>query len=296
MGRLMHDVLDLPQRTERPRDRGLTMIMDRAWLGASSPVLEAYADYIDVAKSTAQCLWVDEEIIRRNIQTYRNLGISVQIGGVPYEIAVLQGRQKEYMQRSKELGTNIIEVENHAAGLTLDQMRDEVRRLKDEGFEVVGEVGAKWADYDETRRNGPNSVDVQMTIDKMSELLEAGADHVYWEGMVVRALLGNKLENAAGQEQVKQVVNTVGQDRIIIEMWSARGFPNTPLWAWLVTNFGPDVNLANIPFEAVPILESIRRGCSFDPGHPYVRWLSAGRPTNNWWEIASPDYKVDLPG
>jgi phosphosulfolactate synthase len=294
--RLMHDVLDLPQRTERPRDKGLTMILDRGWNGAKGPILEAYSDYIDVAKSTAQCLWVDEEIIKRNIAAYRDLGISVQIGGVPYEIAVLQGKQKEYMQRSKELGTNVIEVESHAAGLTLEQMQDEVRRLKDEGFIVVGEVGAKWAEFDETRPDGRDSINVQMTIDKMSELLAAGADHVYWEGMVVRALLGNKLENLEGQEQVKKVVNTVGQDDIIIEMWSARGSPNTPLWAWLVHTFGPDVNLANIPLDSVSALESIRRGCSFDPGHPYIRWLAAGRPTNNWWEISSPNYKVDLPG
>ena len=66
--------------------------------------------------------------------TYRSRNTSVQIGGIPYEIAVLQGRQKEYMKRNRELGANVIEVENHEAELTLAQMRDEVRRLKDEGL------------------------------------------------------------------------------------------------------------------------------------------------------------------
>jgi phosphosulfolactate synthase (CoM biosynthesis protein A) len=102
------------------------------------------------------------------------------------------------MARCRELGANMIEVENHAADISLDRMRDEVHRLKDGGFLVVGEVGAKWAGSDKTRITA-DSVDVNKTIDEMSTLLEAGADHVYWEGMVVRALIGNKLENKAGR-------------------------------------------------------------------------------------------------
>jgi phosphosulfolactate synthase len=295
MKRLMHDVLELPKRAEKPRTKGLTMVLDRAWVNASSPLVEAYKDYIDLAKSTAQCLWVDEEIIRRNIRMYRDLGVDVQIGGIPYEIAVLQGKQKEYMKRAKELRTNVVEVESHAAGLSLQQMKNEVKRLKDEGFNVVGEVGAKWVDYDETRPD-KNSVYVDKVISQMKELLAVGADHVYWEGMVVRALLGNRLENKAGQEQFLSVVAAVGAENIIFEMWSARGNPNSPLWAWLVSHLGPDVNLANINVQDISQLESIRRGCSFDPGHPFLRWLKADRPTRNWWEIESPDYAVDLPG
>ena len=91
----------------------------------------------------------------------------------------------------------------------------------------------------------------------------------------MRALIGNKLENEKGQEQVLKIVNTVGQEHIIIEMWSARGNPDTPLYAWLVSKFGPDVNLANIPLDPVSILELIRRGLSYDPAHPYLRRLPA---------------------
>ena len=292
---LLADVLDLAKRSEKPRKKGLTMVVDRAWIGANSDIGQAYGDYIDLAKSTAQCLWVREDIIRKNIKAYRDRGTHVQLGGIPYEIAVLQGRQNEYMKRNREIGANVIEVENHGAGLTIEEMRDEVKRLKDQDFFVVGEVGAKWADHDSTRVNA-KSANVQKTIDNMCELLDAGADHVYWEGMVVRALIGNKLENYEGQEQVLKVVNTVGQERVIIEMWSARGNPNTPLYGWLVSKFGPDVNLANIPVDAVPILESIRRGLSYDPAHPYLRWLANQKPTANWWDMPSPDYKVDLAG
>ena len=295
MKRLMHDVLDLPQRAERPRKKGLTMVIDIAWFGATSPLVAAYKDYIDCVKSTARCLWVDEELIRKNIMTYRNWGIDVQIGGIPYEIAVLQGKQAQYMARARELGTNIVEVESHAAGLSLQQMKSEVKTLKGEGFKVVGEVGAKWANLDETRPSR-DAVHVDKVVEKMLQLLEVGADHVIWEGMVVRALLGNHLENKQGQEQLFRVVEAVRQENIIFEMWSARGNPNSPLWGWLVRHFGPDVNLGNINIQDISMLETIRRGLSYDPAHPYIRWLSQGRPSANWWDMESPDYKVDLPG
>lgn len=295
MRRLMHDFLELPQRSEKPRKKGLTMVIDIAWFEASSRMVAGYKDYIDCVKSTARCLWVDEDIVRQNIRSYRDWEIDVQIGGIPYEIAVLQGKQKEYMERAKALGTNVVEVESHAAGLSLKQMKSEVKSLKEEGFKVVGEVGAKWVDHDETRPSR-DAVYVDKVVEKMLQLLEVGADHVIWEGMVVRALLGNRLENKAGQEQLFKVVEGVGAENIIFEMWSARGNPNTPLWGWLVQHFGPDVNLGNINIQDISLLESIRRGCSFDPAHPYLRWLRHGKPMANWWEIESPDYKVDLPG
>lgn len=295
MRRLMHDVLELPERAEKPRNKGLTMVIDIAWFGVSSPLVAAYKDYIDCVKSTARCLWVDEDLIRKNIKTYRDWGIDVQIGGIPYEIAVLQGKQAQYMERARALGTNIVEVESHAAGLSLKQMKDEVKSLKEEGFKVVGEVGAKWADLDETRPNR-DAVHVEKVVEKMLQLLDAGADHVIWEGMVVRALLGNRLENKKGQEQLFKVVEAVKAENIIFEMWSARGNPNSPLWGWLVQHFGPDVNLGNINVADISMLETIRRGLSYDPAHPYIRWLSHGRPSPNWWDMESPDYKVDLPG
>jgi phosphosulfolactate synthase len=295
MKRLMHDILELPQRAEKPRKRGMTMVIDIAWFGATSPLVAAYKDYIDCVKSTARCLWVDEDLIRKNVKTYRDWGIDVQIGGIPYEIAVLQGKQAQYMERARELGTNIVEVESHAAGLSLQQMKNEVKTLKEEGFKVVGEVGAKWANLDETRPNR-DAVHVDQVVKKMLQLLEVGADHVIWEGMVVRALLGNRLENKQGQEQLFKVVEAVKQENIIFEMWSARGNPNSPLWGWLVQHFGPDVNLGNINIQDISMLETIRRGLSYDPAHPFIRWLSHGRPSPNWWDMESPDYKVDLPG
>lgn len=269
------------------------MIIDETSFGARNPELLAYREYIDLVKLTIPTVWIDDGAFRENVALYRQAGIDVQLGGVPYELAVALGRQDAFLKRMLELGSNIVEVENHTGELSMAAMKGEVRRLKDAGFKVVSEVGTKWVQYDDTRKTR-GEVDVGAVVAKIHALLDAGSDHIYWEGMVVRALIGNRLENETGQAQLLDVMRQVPAERIILEMWSARGAPNTPLWAWLVHHLGPEVNIANVPSGQIMFLESIRRGCFYDPGHPYLRWLNAGKPTQHWWQMPLPDYKVDL--
>lgn len=291
--RALNDLIHIPDRTPKPRSRGITMIIDETGFGARNPELLAYRQYIDLVKLTIPSLWTDDSDFRENIRLWREAGVEVQLGGVPFELAVAQGRQEDFLKCMLELGSNIVEVENHTGNMTMAEMKAEVRRLKDGGFKVVSEVGTKWVQYDDTRKTR-GEVNVQAVVDKIHALLDAGSDHIYWEGMVVRALIGNRLENETGQAQLLEVMRQVPADKIILEMWSARGAPNTPLWAWLVHHLGPDVNIANVPSSQIMFLESIRRGCFYDPGHPYLRWLNAGKPVEHWWKMPLPDYKVDL--
>lgn len=136
MGKFLHDILDLPTRSEKPRKKGLTMLAVSPTLENIPAPLRLYSDYVDKIKYTVQCLWVDEEVMAKNIRAYRDLNIDVQIGGVPYEVAILQGKQKQFIDKVKSLGVNTIEIESHAAELSLEQMKDEVNRAKEQGFQV----------------------------------------------------------------------------------------------------------------------------------------------------------------
>lgn len=291
--KFLNDILDVPQRPARPRKTGLTMVIAPALPDGPPPAMRVWGEYVDCVKFTVQCLWVDDEVMVRNVQGYRALGMDVQIGGVPYEVAMLQGKQRQYLDKMKAIGVNVIEVESHAAGFSVEEMKEEVARLKGEGFRIVGEVGAKWVELDDTREV-QDRVNVSKVISKMQQLLEAGADHVYWEGMVVRELIGNQLENKAGQKQLIEVVRTVGLDKVLLEVWDARRGGNSQLWGWLVHQFGPEVCISNVKPDEIGMLESVRRGCIYDPAHPYLRWLSRGKPTTHWWQIEMPDYRVDI--
>ncbi len=293
MGRFLQDILEIHQRPEKPRKRGLTMVIDPGWVAGKSELFSIAHPYIDSIKSTIPCIYLDEDRIRRNIQTYRGMGVDIQVAGVAFEIAALQGKQKEFLAKIKDVGINVVEIESHAAGLSLDEMKAQVEMFKKQGFKVVGEVGAKWSQADHTRRSR-DVIDVKKVIEAMSQLLNGGADYVFWEGMAIRALLGNNLENKKGQAQFMEVAKAVDIDKVFFEVWSAREHANTPLYGWLIHHLGPDVNIGNLLMPEIFMLESNRRGVSYDPDHPYLRWLSKNKPTKNWWEIQFPDYSVDM--
>lgn len=293
MGKFLNDVVDVPQRPAKPRKVGLTMVIAPPSPEGPSATMRLWAEYVDCVKFTVQCLFVDEDVMMRNIRGYLDLDMDVQIGGVPYEIAIMQGKQQQYADKMKAIGANVIEVESHAAELSLEEMKTEIARLKGQGFKIVGEVGAKWVQMDDTR-DVQDRIVVDKVIRKMQQLLGAGADHIYWEGMVVRALIGNQLENKVGQRQLVEVAEAIGLDKILFEVWDARHGGNSQFWAWLIHQFGPEINLANINPEEVPLLEAARRGCIYDPAHPYLRWLSRGKPTKHYWQMEMPDYDVDI--
>ena len=287
----LREILDLPTRSEKPRKVGRTIC--GISLGRGRESIEHVAPYVDQVKLYIHNMLMPARLIEDSIKMYRSLNIDVQMGGVFFELAALQGRLPEMVTRAKSIGVNVVEVENHLGALSLEQLKDEVQRMKGEGFQVVGEVGAKWTEDDETRIS-QGLCDPKKVILAMEQLLEAGADEVVWDAYPLRALIGNQLENEAGQEQIRQVARSIGQDRMVFEVSNARGRGKSMQRGWLVHEFGPDVNIGNAHPGDVSELETIRRGIYYDPAWPYIRWLKNNRPTENWWEIDMPDYDIDI--
>lgn len=256
-------------------------------------VLERYAEYIDTVKLLEATMWAPNDVIKQSIASYHKYGIDVQTGGVSFEIARALGKEEEFLDEMKNLGLDITEYETHALKPTVDQMRSDVEKLCKRGFRVVGEVGAKWPWKDDTRLTR-DEIDIQKTIDKFATYLDAGCEKMYWEGLVIANLVGRRLENKQGQKALLEVAETVGADKIVFELWGPTMATLQPgaIWSWLVYQFGPDVNIGNVSSDGVGLLESVRRGALWEMDHPYVRWLSEGRPTKNWWRMEMPPYDV----
>jgi phosphosulfolactate synthase len=287
----LRDILELPTRSEKPRKVGRTIC--GISLGRGRESIEQVARYVDQVKLYIHNTLMPARAIEESIKTYRAMDIDVQMGGVFFELAALQGRLDAMVQRAKAIGVNIVEVENHLGAFSLTRLKEEIRKLKDGGFGIVGEVGAKWTEDDETRP-AQGRCDPDKVILAMEQLLEAGADEVVWDAYPLRALIGNQLENEAGQNQIRQVAKAIGQDHIVFEVSNARGRGKSMQRGWLVHEFGPDVNIGNAHPGDVSELETIRRGIYYDPAWPYIRWLKNNRPTPNWWEIEMPDYDIDI--
>ncbi len=283
------DFLPKPDRSPKPRNKGVTMVIDPI----TPLVLERYSEYIDTIKLLETTMWAPDSLIKQNIKQYKDHGISVQIGGIPYEIARAGGMEEQFLNEAKDLGIDILEYETHALKPTTDEVKEAVDKLKKRGFRVVGEVGAKWA-YKDSTRYERDLIDVQKTIDSFGLYLDAGCEKMYWEGLIIQNLIGKHMENRAGQKQLLEVAESIGPEHIVFELWGPSMTIQQPAkgWAWLVNSFGPEVNIGNVYSEGVRILESVRRGTFYEWDHPYIRWLADGKPSKNWWQMEAPPYDV----
>jgi phosphosulfolactate synthase len=280
-------------RSKKPRKTGITMIIIEDVVNYGPDYVAPFRELVDRVK-LLDFLWHhDMTVVEKAVSAYREMDMSVAPGGTHFEVAKSQGRMNEYLNLLKDLGFNEVEVENHAGVSSMEEMKDEVKFFKDEGFQVVGEIGKKWWTRDSTRVSR-DLISVDKTIDQAQQLIEAGADYVYWEGMIVRGLIGPQLENTKGQQQLIEVANAVDPRKLVFELWDTRHQSNRPLFAWLVRQFGPNVNLANIMPWEVKILEWIRHGIFYEMDHPYMKWASDKSLGKHWWEIEAPDYEVDL--
>ncbi|MBI2602625.1 MAG: phosphosulfolactate synthase [Deltaproteobacteria bacterium] len=280
-------------RTAKPRREGITMVLVFDVVNRGPAYIRPFSKLIDRVK-LLDTMWHDDlSTVAKYVQEFRELNIDVAFGGTQFEVAKAQGKMSEYLTLLTQLGVNEIEVENHASGATLEETKDEIKMLKDRNFTVVGELGKKWAWKDPTRKSR-DLIFVDKVLEQALSMVEAGADYIYWEGMVVRNLIGTQLENLEGQKQFLDVVRQVHSDRFIFEIWDARGQPNTPIISWLVKELGPNVNLANIFPEDVKFVEWIRNGIIYEMDHPYMRWSQDRSVAKHWWQMESPDYSIDM--
>jgi phosphosulfolactate synthase len=281
-------------RTKKPRKTGITMVLIDDVVNYGPGFIEPFQELVDRVK-LLDFLWHhDISVIEKAVKAYREMDIVVAPGGTLFEIAKAQGTLNEYAKLLKGIGFNEVEVENHSGISTIEEMKDEVKFFKDQGFQVVGEVGKKWWWRDPTRISR-DLISVEKTVELAQQFIEAGADYIYWEGMIVRGLIGPQLENEKGQKQLIEVAEQLDVEKLVFELWDTRNQSNRPLWAWLVRQFGPNVNLANIwPQEVKHYLEWIRHGLLFEMDHPYMKWAQDKSQSSKWWKMEAPNYDIDL--
>jgi phosphosulfolactate synthase len=277
------------------------MVMDNGWpVSFVEGMMDQYGEYLDVVKIWDPHLRAPEREVRRKIQVYRDHDVRVQPGGIFMEVARIQGREHEVMPRLAEIGFNVIEISSTAtsAERDLEKERTMIGQAKALGFAVFGEVGKKFAENDSTRRS-EEEVDEEATIREFRALLDAGAERVYWEGHLLRRVMGENPDEllskrATGTEQVMRVANAIGPERIMFEVSSLRPVLNRRvLQFWLMTLFGPEVNIGNARLEELGYLEALRSGSHPVHGfkqagdYPWIRAMETGRPADYaWWSEA----------
>jgi phosphosulfolactate synthase len=290
--------LELYRRSVKPRTAGITSVQDRG-----QPVeeirgwLEGLGDYIDTVKLNPSRLFSSVEYVRKLTSLFHEYDIPVQPSGIYLEVARVQGKGEETLHKLRDLGFTKVEVSaSTGSGIDVEEQVRFATLARSVGFDVVGEVGMKWPEGDLTRR-ADGGIDVDRTVLEMKAYMDAGVSHFYWEGHLLKRLIGlTEPEALVNREnaiaQIGAVADQVGQDHIIFETsGQLAGGARRLMMLWYVTHFGPDVNIGNVRYEDVPTLESIRRGTHPAIGlgktgdHPWLRALEASPDGNvgEWW-------------
>jgi phosphosulfolactate synthase len=241
--------LDLPQRSAKPRDRGITHVLDRGLaLSGVDGLIEVAGDSVDLVKlgwGTA----LATGNLRPKLARYAEHGIPVVLGGTLTEIALAQDRLQGLIDYIAELGLRHVEISDGSIAIEHARKVELIARLVSEGLTVLSEVGSK----DATEIMAPY---------RWVELIKAELDAGAWKVIAEARESGTVgLYRDSGEVRmglVDEIAHAVDPANLIFEA------PRKDQQVWFLKRFGPDANLGNIAPEDVLSLETLRLGLRSD--------------------------------
>ena len=238
----------IPDRTPKPRQSGLTMVMDKGLsLREVEDMLSMSADYIDIVKLGWATSFVTPNL-QQKLDAYRAGGIPVYFGGTLFEAFVVRNQFEDYRKLLDKYDLKYAEVSDGSLEMDSDQKCEYIRTLAQQ-VTVLSEVGSK----DEAKIIPPYK-----WIKLMKEELEAGAWKVIGEAREGGTVGLFRASGEVRQGLVEEILTQIPADKII---WEA---PQKEQQVWFVKLLGANVNVGNIaPHETIP-LETIRLGLRGD--------------------------------
>jgi phosphosulfolactate synthase len=231
-----------------PRDGGLTHVIDKG-LGTRGweDVLETSGEFISIVKLGWGTSYVTANL-ERKLELFRAAGKPVVLGGTFLEAVITQGKVDEYKRWLGELGLRHVEISDGVIDLPrarkLELIEDFAR-----DFTVLSEVGSKDAEA---------VFAPYQWVEWIKEELAAGAWKVITEGREGGTAGIYRPTGEMRTGLVDEIVHDIDPDSLIFEA------PTKASQAWFVKQFGPGVNLGNIPPDEVIALETLRLGLRGD--------------------------------
>jgi phosphosulfolactate synthase len=250
----MKDLLKLPPRTTKPRQNGITHVLDSGLsVAGAEGMLEVAGGFVDLVK-----LGWGTAVVTGNLEAklarYREAGIPVMFGGTLTELAIAQDRLDALVARLHELGLDHIEISDGTINIEHDRKLELISTLAKE-FTVLSEVGSK----DDTRIMAP-----YRWVEQIESELEAGAWKVIAEARESGRTGIFRHDGEVRMGLIDEILHAVPAEKVLFEA------PLKDQQVWFVRRVGPDVNLGNISPEETLSLETIRVGLRADTAvaHP----------------------------
>lgn len=242
---------NIPERTQKPRQSGITMVMDKGLsIRQLEDMLEVSGNHIDIVKLGWATSYVTPNL-KEKLDVYRSAGIPTYFGGTLFEAFIVRNQFDDYRRVLDQYQMEYAEVSDGSIEIPHEEKCEYISKLKEQ-VTVISEVGSK----DAQKIFAPYK-----WINLMRAEIEAGA----WK-VIAEAREGGNVgiyrdSGEVRQGLVDEILTQIPKDTII---WEA---PQKAQQVWFIKLIGTNVNLGNIaPTEVIP-LETIRlglRGDTFD--------------------------------
>lgn len=244
--------LPIPNRTTKPRTKGVTMVIDKGiGMAQARDLVETAADHIDIVKLTfGTSRLMPENLVRRKIALYRKNHIDVMPGGTLLEISVAQKSTDSFLRHAKRCGFSALEVSDGTISFSEETRRNLIDTATQLGLKVLAEVGKKHKEEDLSAH--AYAEQIKRDLEKgvflaIIEAREAGKEVGVYDDK------GDVLEG-----KLDEIVKDIKVDRLMFEA------PEKKQQAYFILRYGSNVSLGNIATTDVISCEALRCGLRAD--------------------------------
>ncbi|MFM1913597.1 MAG: Phosphosulfolactate synthase [Bacteroidota bacterium] len=243
-----YNLQQIPDRTLKPREKGLTMVMDKGLsIRQVEDFLEINGAYTDIVKLGWATSYVTPNL-KEKLAVYKNAGIPVYFGGTLFEAFHIRNQFEDYRKLLDKYGMEFAEVSDGSVDMEAEDKCKYIETLSKQ-VTVLSEVGSK----DEAKIIPPYK-----WIQLMKMELEAGAWKVIGEAREGGNVGLFRSSGEVRQGLVEEILTQIPEEKII---WEA---PQKSQQVWFVKLVGANVNVGNISPNEVISLETIRLGLRGD--------------------------------
>lgn len=244
----------IPKRPKQPRDKGLTMVMDKGLsLREAEDMVQGSGHLIDLVKLGFGTSYVTNNL-KEKIQIYQKAGLKVYLGGTLFEAFLVRNMVKEYKKLCQDLGLDTVEISDGSISLSHPRKCKLITEFSKD-FTVLSEVGSKEEGI---------FISPAKWISMMSKELEAGSWKVIAEARESGTVGIYRPNGTAHSLLVNKILKNVPKHDIL---WEA---PIKAQQVWFIKLLGVNVNLGNIATNEVIALECLRLGLRGDTFFDYL--------------------------
>jgi phosphosulfolactate synthase len=245
----------LPDRPLKPRNSGITMVMDKGLsLNEAKNFIEkagVCTDWVKLGFGTS----VFAPRLKEKINLYKAAEMRPYIGGTLFEAYAVRNMIDEYLRFLDSVGIDMCEVSDGSMAMEHDIKLECIAKIS-RYFTVVSEVGSK-------------QKDVVIPDNKWVEMMMLELNAGSWKVIAEAREGGNtgiyNSDKTANTGLIGSILKNMNVDDIL---WEA---PVKDQQVWFIKQYGPNVNLGNIAPDDVVPLECLRQGLRGDTFNDFMQ-------------------------